>query len=290
MRTYTFPADGFVIQDDHEAVHESGSAYGRFTTLAGEAAVRLRGLDSGAWVGSEGDLFRARVAELPPHLDSAQGAFSQVAGALGGFAEVLAAAQQQMAGVRADAEQAFRSLADAGAQHNQLRPPDAEQVQIDPQAQTAYDQLRRDLDNRIGRLGGDIDGQLAVAAGVAGKLAARGLERLAPQSCSGGWTRRMRPATPSGWPTPGRRSPASPPRPSGTMRSASATTSRQTPRVTRPGVRARMVGRAGTRPRMPRSSRPSPRPTTRSPSPSCCAPTAWSSSAVTPSTPAVRRS
>jgi hypothetical protein len=184
MRTYTFPADGFVIQGDHEAVHESGSAYGRFTTLAGEAAVRLRGLDSGAWVGSEGDLFRARVAELPPHLDSAQGAFSQVAGALGGFAEVLAAAQQQMAGVRADAEQAFRSLADAGAQHNQLRPPDAEQVQIDPQAQTAYDQLRRDLDNRIGRLGGDIDGQLAVAGGVAGKLAARGLERLAPQAAA----------------------------------------------------------------------------------------------------------
>jgi hypothetical protein len=43
----------------------SGRAYGRFATTAGEAAAGLRGLDSGAWVGSEGDLFRARVAELP---------------------------------------------------------------------------------------------------------------------------------------------------------------------------------------------------------------------------------
>lgn len=63
-------------------------------------------MDSGAWVGSEGDLFRAQVAEIPPHLDTAQSAFAQVAGALGGFAEVLASAQHRMAGVRADAEQA----------------------------------------------------------------------------------------------------------------------------------------------------------------------------------------
>jgi hypothetical protein len=31
---------------------------------------------------SEGDLFRARLAELPPHLDTAHGAFAQVSRAL----------------------------------------------------------------------------------------------------------------------------------------------------------------------------------------------------------------
>jgi hypothetical protein len=77
MATYTFPADGFVVQGDPEAVRESGRSYGRFATLAGETAAALRGLDSGPWVGSEGELFRARVAEIPAHLDTAQSAFAR---------------------------------------------------------------------------------------------------------------------------------------------------------------------------------------------------------------------
>jgi hypothetical protein len=51
--------------------------YGRFAAVAAEAAAGLRGLDAGAWVGSEGDLFRAQVAEIPPHLDTAHRAFGQ---------------------------------------------------------------------------------------------------------------------------------------------------------------------------------------------------------------------
>jgi hypothetical protein len=113
VATYAFPAAAFVADGDPEAIRESGRSYGRFAATAAEAAASLRGLDSGAWVGSEGDLFRARVAEIPSHLDTAHGAFGQVAWALSGFADELDAARQQLAGVRAAAEQTFRSLAEA---------------------------------------------------------------------------------------------------------------------------------------------------------------------------------
>jgi hypothetical protein len=114
MPTFSFPAASFVIEGDPEAVRETGLAYGRFATTAGEAAAGLRTLGSGSWVGGEGDLFRARVGEIPPPLDVANGAFAQVARALDGFADVLASAQGRMAGVRADAEHAFSALARAG--------------------------------------------------------------------------------------------------------------------------------------------------------------------------------
>ena len=121
MITYSFPAATFTVDGSPEAVREAGRAYGRFATTAGQASADLHGLDSGAWVGSEGDLFRARVAELPPHLDTAHGAFSQVATALGGFADALQGAQGRMAGVRADAEQTFSQLRAAQADQDQPR-------------------------------------------------------------------------------------------------------------------------------------------------------------------------
>ena len=113
MPTFSFPAKAFGIDGDPQAVRESGRAYGRFATTAGEATADLRVLDSGSWVGSEGDAFRARLGEIPPHLEVAHSAFAQVARALDGFADMLASAQGRMAGVRADAEQTFSSLARA---------------------------------------------------------------------------------------------------------------------------------------------------------------------------------
>jgi hypothetical protein len=145
MTTYSFPAASFAVEGSPEAVRGTGHAYGRFATTVGQAAADLRGLDSGTWIGSEGDLFRARVAELPPPLDTAHGAFSQVARALDGFADALAAAQGRMSGVRADAEQT----------HSQLRA-----------AQDDQDQPR------LERLQGDFDGQLATAAGLRGQVLA----------------------------------------------------------------------------------------------------------------------
>lgn len=75
VANYTFPAEIFVIAGDPEAVRESGRSYGRFAATAAEAAAGLRGLDSGTWVGTEGDLFRAQVAGISPHLDIACAVF-----------------------------------------------------------------------------------------------------------------------------------------------------------------------------------------------------------------------
>jgi hypothetical protein len=145
MTTYSFPAASFAVEGSPEAVRETGHAYGRFATTAAQVAADLRGLDSGTWIGSEGDLFRARVAELPPHLDTANGAFAQVARALDGFADALAAAQGRMSGVRADAEQTWSQL--RAAQDDQDRP-------------------------RLERLEGDLDGHLSTAGRLRGQVLA----------------------------------------------------------------------------------------------------------------------
>jgi hypothetical protein len=145
VTVYTFPAEAFVVEGEPEAVREVSRGYGRFSTTAGQAAADLRGLDSGTWIGGEGDRFRDRVAELPPHLDTAHGAFAQVARALEGFAEALAVAQGRMGGVRADAEQT----------HSRLRA-----------AQDDQDQPR------VEQLEDDLEGHLSVAAGLRGQVVA----------------------------------------------------------------------------------------------------------------------
>jgi uncharacterized membrane protein YphA (DoxX/SURF4 family) len=145
MATYSFPAATFEVEGSPEAVREAGRAYGMFATTAAQTAADLRGLDSGSWVGSEGDLFRARAAELPPPLDTAHDAFAQVARALDGFADALEGAQGRMAGVRADAEQTFSQL--RAARNDQDQP-------------------------RVERLEGDFDGQLTTAAGLRSQVVA----------------------------------------------------------------------------------------------------------------------
>ena len=152
MATFAFPADTFTVEGDPEGVRESGRAYGRFATVAGEAAATIGGLDSGGWVGSEGDLFRARVAEIPPHLVTACTAFGQVSRALEEFAEVLASAQGRMTGARDQATQTFASLAGARA----------DRAGLDDTAGTEA----ADLDVRIGRLESAFDEQVTVAGGI----------------------------------------------------------------------------------------------------------------------------
>ena len=109
--------------------------------MAGEAAAAIGGLDSGGWVGGEGDLLRARAAEIPPHLDTANTAFGQVSRALDEFADALASAPRRMLGARDQAEQTFGSLASARAD-------------------------RAGLGARIGRLETALDEQVAVATGI----------------------------------------------------------------------------------------------------------------------------
>lgn len=151
MTMYMFPADSFTVEGDPEGVRETGRAYGRFASVAGEAAAAIGGLDSGGWVGSEGDQFRARAAQIPPHLDTATTAFGQVSRALDEFAEVLASAQRRMAAARDEATQTAGSLASARA----------DRAGLDDSAGEAAD-----LDARIGRLETAFDEQVAVAGGI----------------------------------------------------------------------------------------------------------------------------
>jgi hypothetical protein len=170
MPTFTFPAATLAVDGDPEAVRETGRAYGRFASTAGEAATSLRGLDSGTWVGTEGDLFRAQVARIPPQLDTAHTAFVQVAGALSTFAEELADAQRQMNGIRADAEQTSALLAGARADRAGLREPSAQDAAADPAARTAYEEHERALEARVDQLQDTWDAHMANAAGVHARL------------------------------------------------------------------------------------------------------------------------
>jgi hypothetical protein len=169
VAAYTFPAETFVVEGEPEAVREVSRGYGRFAAVAAEAATGLRGLDAGAWVGSEGDLFRAQVAEIPPHLDTAHSAFGQVARALDGFADELASAQRRMAGVRADAEATFGSLAAARADRAELREPSGEET-AGQAVRMADDEQREVLDGRIDRLQASWEEQLAAAGGVRARV------------------------------------------------------------------------------------------------------------------------
>lgn len=161
MTTFSFPAATFAIEGSPEAVRDTSRSYGRFATTAQLAAADLRGLDSGFWVGTEGDLFRGKVGDIPPHLEVAGAAFAQVARALDGFADVLDQAQRRLGGVRADAEHTFHVLASVRAARLGLREPGT-----DPAAQRAYDEQRRALDTRIGGLEAAWEGQLAAATGL----------------------------------------------------------------------------------------------------------------------------
>jgi uncharacterized protein YukE len=165
-----FPDDSFVIEGDPEAIADSSRAYGRCATIAAEAGAGLRGVDSGSWQGAAGDRFRARLADLPPRLDTAYLAFAQVARALATFATELAEAQRQMAAVRADAEQTFESLRAAVRERAALQQPSAGAVAAAEAGagveETAADAVTRDLDGRVGGLSTVFDGHLEAAASV----------------------------------------------------------------------------------------------------------------------------
>jgi hypothetical protein len=102
----------------------------------------------------------------PRTLDIACAAFAQVVSALDGFAEVLAGAQHQMAGVRVDAEQIFGSLTEARAEQAELREPTDGEVAVAPPVAAAFQERRAALGGRIGRLEAAWEAELAAASGL----------------------------------------------------------------------------------------------------------------------------
>ncbi len=172
MAIYTFPAGSFEVEGNPEAVAESGRSYGRFATTAGEASAGIRGLNSGSWVGTEGDLFRSKVSQIPPHLDTANSAFAEVARALEGFASELAAAQRRMSGVRAEAEATYARLRSAQDAAERLREPSDEAVRADPSVGEAYADRKAALTGQVNSLTGTWEQHLSAAAGIRARVQA----------------------------------------------------------------------------------------------------------------------
>ncbi len=166
MAVFAFPAASFTVEGSPEAIRESGRSYARFATVAGEAADGIGSLDSGSWVGSEGDTYRAKVAELTPPLRVAHGAFGEVAAALDGFAVAVESAQRRMAAVRADAESVHSRLASATGARDGLTEPDDAAKEADPQAQGRYDAARSAADARVNGLTEEWSDQLGVATSI----------------------------------------------------------------------------------------------------------------------------
>ncbi|MFI0352908.1 WXG100 family type VII secretion target [Actinomadura sp. 9N407] len=166
MTVLNFPAAAFEVEGEPETIRESARKYGRFSTAAGQASSDIRNLSSGEWIGSEGDLFRTGVAQLPPHYDTAHTAFGQVSQALTGFANELDSLKSRMGTLRSDAQQTFGSLKSAENAKSNLKEPTEAQTKDDPTAKTAYDQQKAQLDGRLSGLEGNWQQHLTQAAAL----------------------------------------------------------------------------------------------------------------------------
>ena len=170
MTDYAFPASKFTLPGDPGKVWETAGAYGRFATAAGEGAGGLRGLQVSSWLGTEGDIYRGGVAQLPPQLDTAHGSYSQVASALNGFAEVLDREQRAIGVIRTYAQSDWQALRDARSQRTGLRKPTDGDLKNDPNAQATYDSRKGGLDRRIAYLEGQWRLRLDAASSVRGRV------------------------------------------------------------------------------------------------------------------------
>jgi hypothetical protein len=84
-----------------------------FAVTAGEAGARLGGLESGAWSGEAGRLFRDAVGEVPSRLSRAAAAFEAAARALSAYGRVLRESQAEAARAVRLVEQATSESRDA---------------------------------------------------------------------------------------------------------------------------------------------------------------------------------
>ncbi|WP_338597169.1 toxin glutamine deamidase domain-containing protein [Saccharopolyspora sp. SCSIO 74807] len=92
-----FPAHLFSLGGSPEAIAASAQRYERFGQNASHAADRITGMDTGQFVGPEGDQFREKLSsDLPPHLRTTGTAFSQVGQALTAFSSRLSDLQSTM--------------------------------------------------------------------------------------------------------------------------------------------------------------------------------------------------
>ncbi|WP_431913202.1 DUF6531 domain-containing protein [Micromonospora carbonacea] len=169
-----FPAHLFRMEGDPSAIRSSATRWHTFGSAAGQAADQITGLDTGQFIGPEGNLFREGLnAQMPGHLRITGDAFGRVSTALTGFADKLASLQDRMrplaqrapglwaalqsARGRVDrAEQADRrheqELADRPPEEATAAEPDTYRSDSGP-AGAALFQAQRDWDECVGQAG-----------------------------------------------------------------------------------------------------------------------------------------
>ncbi len=99
-----FPAHLFRMEGDPGSIRSSASKWSTFGTAAADASSQITAIDTGQFIGTEGDLFRQGLnQDMPRHLQITGDAFNKVAGALSGFAGTLESLQEQMRPVAARA-------------------------------------------------------------------------------------------------------------------------------------------------------------------------------------------
>jgi RHS repeat-associated protein len=92
-----FPAHLFRMEGDPGAIRSSAGKWSSFGSAASDASAQITSIDTGEFVGPEGDLFRQGLnADMPRHLQITGDAFNKVATALSTFASALESLQDQM--------------------------------------------------------------------------------------------------------------------------------------------------------------------------------------------------
>jgi RHS repeat-associated protein len=92
-----FPAHLFRLDGDPGEIRASAGKWSTFGQAATDAAAQINGVDTGEFVGPEGDLFREGMnKDMPRHLSITGDAFGKVSTALTTFASTLEGLQGQM--------------------------------------------------------------------------------------------------------------------------------------------------------------------------------------------------
>lgn len=144
-----FPAHLFRMSGSPEAIRTAQAAYRRFGQSSSAAADRITGMDTGQFIGPEGDQFREKVdSEIPPHLRVTGEAFTKVATALGGFASQLTDLQGGMRPVADQAPAAWERLQAAKTSLADAQAADQHHARAQQQAMQQHQQALADAQAR----------------------------------------------------------------------------------------------------------------------------------------------
>ncbi|MGC9668868.1 putative T7SS-secreted protein [Planosporangium sp. 12N6] len=167
-----FPAHLFRMEGDPSAIRSSAGRWSSFGTAAAEAGGAITRLDTGEFVGPEGDQFREGLnRDMPRHLQVTGEAFGKVSGALTTFASTLESLQDQMRPLAHRAPGLWAAVQSAQGRVDRAEQADkkhgqevadrpAESTEPDPYhsdtsaASTALSQAQRDWQNCVDQANG----------------------------------------------------------------------------------------------------------------------------------------